>query len=397
MTERILFVDDEINVLEGIRRTLRTGYHLLFATSAARGLELAERHEDLAVVVSDLRMPVMDGVSFLAGIRQVRPHAVRMVLSGQADLDTALAAVNDGQLFRFLTKPVSREQLVEGLEAALTAFRDRRAEQELLEGTVAAAVALLAESLSLANPVAFHRTARILTAVEAIADGVKLGMTWEIRVAVLLSQIGCLSIPSTVLRKVAAGEELENRDMLAYDRHPAVAAAMVRRIPRMEGVADLVSRQRRPGPEPLEDPHRELAASVLRAASEYDLLASRGVPVAEIPAMLTGMDLGLPPEVIKATSRVRIHHERTEVRRVAVDALTPDMVIEQDVMSTAGVLLVPKGQRVTDSVASHLVNFAVGTGIVEPLVVRAPVHGARLDAEAVFRTLRQPAATPHKP
>lgn len=389
--ERILFVDDEPNVLEGIRRTLRNDYQLLFAASPTRGIELARKHPDLAVVVSDLRMPEADGANFLAAIRQLRPDVIRLVLSGAADLDHALTAVNRGQLFRYLTKPVSRESLVEGLEAALAEFRRQRGEQELLESTVAAAVGVLAEALSLANPLAFNRSGRILAHVTTIAADLGLALTWEVRVAGLLSQLGCLSLSPQLLRKVASGQDLDPEERDRFDRHPDVAAAMIRRIPRLEGVAELVAAQRRSVPVAIDDPHRRLAALVIRAASEYDLLLSRGVPRDEIVSRLDQMGGDYSSDVLRAVGRLRFREDRTEVRRVTVDALTPDMVFEQDVTSLAGVLLVPSGQRVTETVVTHLANFAHGVGITEPVVVRVPVGGPQLDVETVI------AAVQHRP
>src|SRR5690349_22769547 len=96
--DRVLFVDDEPNVLDGIRRQLRNRVELETATSAAAGLDIISRQGPFAVVVSDMRMPEMDGARFLAKVNEIAPQTVRMVLSGQADLESTIAAVNEGRV-----------------------------------------------------------------------------------------------------------------------------------------------------------------------------------------------------------------------------------------------------------------------------------------------------------
>lgn len=109
MTDTILFVDDEQNVLDGLRRQLRKTFSVETALGPVEGLQAVNRKGLFAVVVSDLRMPVMDGIKFLMRIKERTPDSVRMVLTGNADRESAIKAVNDGQIFRFLTKPWKME------------------------------------------------------------------------------------------------------------------------------------------------------------------------------------------------------------------------------------------------------------------------------------------------
>src|SRR5262245_27108832 len=99
---KILCVDDEPNVLEGLSMHLRRGHEVLTATSGRAGLDLLRDNPSIAVVISDMRMPQMDGATFLATARHIAPNAVRMLLTGQTEMESAISAVNDGQIFRFL-------------------------------------------------------------------------------------------------------------------------------------------------------------------------------------------------------------------------------------------------------------------------------------------------------
>jgi DNA-binding NtrC family response regulator len=120
---KILLVDDEQRVLEGLSMHLRRNFTVQTATSGAAGLERLTADGAIAVVVSDMRMPNMDGATFLARAREIAPTTVRMMLTGQADIDSAIAAINGGQIFRFLTKPTSPANFLAAVTAALTQHR----------------------------------------------------------------------------------------------------------------------------------------------------------------------------------------------------------------------------------------------------------------------------------
>ncbi|SIR29606.1 diguanylate cyclase (GGDEF) domain-containing protein [Aromatoleum tolulyticum] len=118
----LLLVDDEPSIQSALRRILRReGYTLLFAGSAVEALELLSRHS-VGVVISDLRMPGMDGVQFLDQVRSLHPQAVRMILSGYADVGMITGAINRGAVFRFLHKPWDDRELLEAVRDAFERF-----------------------------------------------------------------------------------------------------------------------------------------------------------------------------------------------------------------------------------------------------------------------------------
>ncbi|MGO8757588.1 MAG: response regulator [Terracidiphilus sp.] len=133
MNEKILFVDDEASVLDGYRRVLRLEFSLTTALSGEQGLATIKATGPYAVVVSDMRMPGMNGAEFLAQVRQRAPDSVRILLTGHADLDSAIDAVNKGNIFRFLTKPCEKQVLVDAIHSALEKFRERTAQKDLVK------------------------------------------------------------------------------------------------------------------------------------------------------------------------------------------------------------------------------------------------------------------------
>lgn len=130
MAEKILFVDDEPLVLDAFRRMLRGIIETHTADSGEKALAAAKDDGPFAVVISDMRMPGMNGTQFLAQIRKTSPDSVRMLLTGFTDLDAAVAAVNEGHIFRFLSKPCSKEDLLKAIELGLAQYRATVAEKE---------------------------------------------------------------------------------------------------------------------------------------------------------------------------------------------------------------------------------------------------------------------------
>lgn len=130
MTGKVLFVDDEPLVLDALRRMLHDKFHIYTANSGEKGLAAVEQNGPFAVVISDMRMPGMNGAEFLARIRKDAPDTVRMLLTGFTDLDAAIAAVNEGNIFRFLTKPCRKNELVSAINLGLAQHRSTVAGKE---------------------------------------------------------------------------------------------------------------------------------------------------------------------------------------------------------------------------------------------------------------------------
>lgn len=120
---QVLFVDDDFNILDAYKRRLWKHYHIETAQGGEEGLEAITKHGPFAVIVSDLRMPGMDGNSFLSRVREITPESVRIMLSGHADLQGAMEAINKGKIFRLLTKPCSGEELAEALADGVEQYK----------------------------------------------------------------------------------------------------------------------------------------------------------------------------------------------------------------------------------------------------------------------------------
>ena len=393
MTRRILFVDDEPHVLDALERQLRKQFEISTAEGPLQGLQKLEKEGPFAVVVSDLRMPVMDGIQFLAKTKETCADTIRIVLSGQGDFATVIDAVNEGSIFRFLTKPCPTEQLTKTLLAALEQYRLVQAERELLEHTLSGCIEVLSEILSLMNPSAFSRSHRIRRYVKHMTSQLGLPDAWQYEVAAMLSQIGIVTISPDVIEKVYSGFPLSKTEAEAFASQYEVAGRLLARIPRLDQIARIVAGQHLPtsvASDPKSLGSMEIGVQMLQIASSFDQGLIRGLTrdgiLSEIKAQRR-----YSTELIVAMRTAEIPQFGGQARSMKLHDLLCGMVIDGEVRSKNGILLYTKGQEVTDTLIDRLKNFAGSMGIIEPISVLVPQaqgNDLRLTVSSGFRAPR---------
>ncbi len=168
-----------------------------------------------AVVVSDMRMPEMDGVQLLAEIKLRSPDTIRIMLTGNADIQTAVDAVNEGNIFRFLTKPCSKELLAKTLTAALVQYRLVNAEKELLEQTLSGSIQRAHRSTQPGESGGIRPGRALAPLYSSVVARMSLGSPWKFEVAALMSQLGCVTIDQETIDAVYAGRKLSPAEQAA--------------------------------------------------------------------------------------------------------------------------------------------------------------------------------------
>ncbi len=373
MTNRILLVDDEQRILDGLRRTLRGRFTVETAGSGQEGLEvlqgaLTDQHK-IAVVVSDMMMPGMNGAAFLARAREIAPDSVRMILSGQADLTSTIAAVNDADLFRFLTKPIEPDTLTAALTAALRQYELVIAERELLQRTLTGAVDVLTETLALASPLAYRRTARVRMLMTAVTASVGLLDDWRLHVAAMLSQVGCIAVPGPVLERIESGAVLTPEDEKMYHGHPQLAETMIAKIPRLEDVAHWIGDQVTDLTKLTTGSQEDLAPAAFHAVAAFLAGYDIGMAPREISKLLASSGRFPQPVLDAVLNAAQVLTPKGTPQEIRVSQIMPGMVLNEDVTTTTGLVLVRKGERVTEVLAARLDNFARSVGVTEPIKV----------------------------
>jgi len=133
---RLMIVDDEVNILNSLRRILskQKEWELTLCSDPAEAAEIA-KDSNFDLFISDYRMPGMNGVDFLVGTRESNPHAMRIILSGTSDFEATVEAINQAEIYRYITKPVDTDELISTINQALQ-FYDLLNENRILADTV---------------------------------------------------------------------------------------------------------------------------------------------------------------------------------------------------------------------------------------------------------------------
>jgi response regulator RpfG family c-di-GMP phosphodiesterase len=354
-------VDDEPRVLEGLTLLLRKEYEIHIAPSGEQALQKMRELPELAVVVSDMRMPGMDGATFLQAALQRCPHATRILLSGEAGRDGAILAVNKGQIFRFLTKPCPIDELKAALEAAVAQHRMLNAERSVLQETLVGCIGALMEVLAITNPVAFGRSDHIKRLSLELAARLECTDFWQLEAAAMLSQIGYLSVPPEVVEKIFSGAVLTPGEQDLANAVPAVATKLLNHIPRLDPVVQILTALTWSDAQiaRLGDGTIGLGTRILGLALEFDALKAQGrtkdTALQSLSARVGRFGAKLFGQLGHCAATADGSQESLEIplRRVVAG-----MTILQEIRTRTGVLLVPKGFEVTKTFLERISNVA---------------------------------------
>ncbi len=394
----VLLVDDEPSVLSALRRLFRTqGYRIEQCTSGADALALLHG-TPVDLVVSDMRMPGMDGAAFLAQVRSQHPSVVRILLTGYADIAATIAAINQGAIHRYIAKPWDDNDLLLVVRDALA---HRALEQENsrllaltqaqnqalstlnqdLEARVAERTAALARSLAEVEAAHAEVEAHFMRAVTVfsgllelreggmagharrVADlarrmaghlGLDAAAQREVQLAALLHDIGKIGFDDSMLGTPVSKYSAEQ--MARYQRHPLDGEAALLPLDQLHGVAAIVRQhhERHDGrgfPDGLAGGAILLGARILSVASDFDGLTNGGLAERSYTAeqaraaLRDGLYTHYDPAVVTALQTVLAEMEAETQADVAVPVagLQPRMVLARDLLSPQGVVLLPTG------------------------------------------------------
>lgn len=355
----ILFVDDERAALEGFKLTQSRHYDVRIANSGKEGLELLRQQPDVAAVVSDMRMPEMDGATFLARVREQAPDAVRLLLTGHADMEAAGRAVNEGRIFRFLTKPCEPQALTLALEAAVEMHALITAERVLLQKTLVGSVKAVVNVLGLTNPMAMGRAVRIRDRSRLAADKLNIENPWGLEFAALFSQLAAATTSNDTTRKLYGGEELTREERDEIVKSMQAINEILADIPRLEPVTrtlgDLIELTQGRGTLEENAMRTRSDARLLQAIIDLEALESRGQSPRQALSVLEEKQFVYGQDTLAALREV-VQTTNVDTGACSPQTLADGMVLAEDLKTTDGLLLLPRGFELSRSSREHIVK-----------------------------------------
>ena len=407
MAEHVLFVDDEENILNALRRLLADEeFEVLTATSGEAGLEILRNTPEMAVIVSDQRMPQMSGVEFLAQARETVPAALRIMLTGYADLQATMDAINRGGTCRYITKPWQDHELVQTIRDAVAQYRLMNENQRLthivqkqnedlqewnnnlksrvleqttairkqnddlrgltcrLKGNYKHFIEAYVALLELRNREVRNHSINVSNLAVTIAG--KIGFSGEntesIRVAALLHDLGKITFPDRILQM--RPEELRDGDLQAYQQHPVRGQMAIDLVEDLQEAGELVRHhhERFDGqgfPERLKGDAIPLGARIITLADYVDNQQQRAPQPLKNGELLEKVKVGakrmfdpdlLPvlEQVLKDSADKKAAPELKELV-LEPNELRANMLLSKDVISGTGLLLLKQGTVIDDS------------------------------------------------
>jgi response regulator RpfG family c-di-GMP phosphodiesterase len=425
MNKSILLVDDEIKVLNSLSRLLSEENFddVKIAHNAREALEIIKNTPDLALIVSDYRMPGMNGIEFLEKVAKDTPDITRILLTGAADFSMALDSINKGQIFRFLLKPCSSETFLAALQDGLRQNELILSERNLLNKTLSGSIKVMVDILAMLRPEIFVQAGRLRNLARDLAESLYLEVqSWELEVAAMLSQIGSVTIPSNILESWQKGEKLDDAEINMIQSIPRMGKVMINNIPRLQNIAEAVGYQNCPYDAPVESglPSAEnipLMARVLKIivdfdvqfqkshnpisvfqnmfsrASEYD---PRILPAFRLMVLRSLIQFSYPisvhtllsqgpeynPELWSEFRQVELQADDSQSiyqvtkaskgeKEMVVDAIRAGMVLSRDVCDKYGNLIVTKNTIVTEVLMYKLINYFHFQDISGPIFIES--------------------------
>ncbi|TDM08130.1 MAG: two-component system response regulator [Ideonella sp. MAG2] len=413
----VLLVDDEPSVLSALRRLLhREGYQIRLASSGAEGLEQLKQG-DVDLVISDMRMPEMDGAQFLKRAVGLYPDIARILLTGYADIGATISAINEGRISRYITKPWVDEDLVQCVRDALelkalkhsnavllaltqqqnqalqeanesleARVKARTAELEQVNGmldmayqevsnTFTLAVNVLSGMLEMRRDGIAGHSRKVAALAVLMGRRLKLDekSLQDLNLAGLLHDIGKIGFPDAMLGKPVSAYSPE--EAARYRRHPLDGELALMPLAALHGVAKIIRQHHeridgRGFPDGLQGAEVLLAAQVIAAASDYEgmvagELAQKAYTQREaLQAIKGGGGSRYEHRVVEALLAAVEDQAAEAALDVAVEAreLKPGMVLAYDLVSDRGIILLAAGYRFDERIIKQVCDFAQREG-----------------------------------
>ncbi len=426
-SHKILFVDDEENILRTLRRIFRKDdYEILTATGGAEGLEIL-RDNDVAVVVSDQRMPHMNGAEFLKRVKQISPEAIRMILTGYADIKATMAAINDGEVYRYITKPWKEDEFRQIIREAVQKYDLQQENKRLrslivkqnkmlkkltddleeevlrknkelidknqhleklnkeLEDSIFETIAAFSGLLERRDFYVGSHSKRVANASKFIAK--QMGLSEEevkrVEMAGMLHDIGKIGIPDPILQKLPA--QMTKNEILVYQTHPIIGQTTLVTIKSLEPVSLMVRHHHEMlngtgFPDKLRGEEIPLGARIVAVPNTFDnLIFHRGtyrqsIEKEAIRYLRANRNILFEEEAVnhfvdylEAQSE---EEKKANERKVHVNELREGMVLTRDVYTAKGVLLAPKGERLKKNYITRIIQYDKIDPIIEGIYVQ---------------------------
>jgi response regulator RpfG family c-di-GMP phosphodiesterase len=383
--KRILVVDDEKVVLVSLRETLRLqGYEVFAVEDPVEALQLIQKTA-FSVILSDQQMPTLTGLEFLAQAKEIQPHSVRILITAVLSLSTVIAAINKGEVYRFIVKPWLREELLVTIKNAVQRYelvstnsllhkqsiamnqqlasqlamldaQNRQLDRlnQTLQQNLDGSIQLCLKTMETFYPLLGQQARRVFALCQAMAEDLSLSdeQRHVLEISSRLCDIGLVRVPRDLIRNwQQTPDNLNDGELALIELHPVLGQQIVAFVEKLEGVGTTIRahHERYDGtgyPDRLSDEQIPWLARLLAVAVAYVSSASDELGLEFVK---TNSGAAFDPDAVRAFMRCLPHASVPRSQReVLLSELQPGMVVAQGIYTAHSILLIPEGQVLTE-------------------------------------------------
>jgi len=352
-------IDDDIRVLNGYKRVLGREFDIKMAHDPVIGLKILKSEEDIAVIISDYMMPKVDGNLLFEVAKEISPHTIRIMLSGNADLTTAVDAINKSSVYKLLIKPFPANELKKIIFEAIKVYNKNIESKDILDDTFLVASSIIKNLVAMLSPRDGFYVNNITYMTKIIVNNMNYIQPKKIIIASYLSQLGFINLPTEIKSKIYYKKQLKNNEVKVIEEHPNFAKKIILKKAFLMDIANGISFQNKTFVQvsSIKDKLTADIAMVLRVAIDYTLdliyYDSDKRALRELKRNFMLYD----PKILKVLEvYVTSLDDDYNIVEISPMDVKDGMIIARDFFNASNELLITKGSVVTSSIRLKLIT-----------------------------------------
>ena len=350
----VLFVDDDPNILKAIKRNLHGRYKVAVAETIDTATEYLDNHH-FPVVFSDMKMPSMNGADFLILVKEKNPDSIRVLLTGESNVNDAIKAINESDIYKILMKPCTPENLCSTIDSALKLYHAHALEAMIMDKSLIGFVYIILDLLKIISPEIFKRSIDITKIVRSPKTNFQVSDSWSFEVACLLMYLGSIHYRLYKFESIYGSE-----NMVKVIRK---SASLLSKIPKFEPVYQILN-------DLSEFYHKQTTiealdsdSKVLKFLVDYHSMINDSKRNEKLRHMYSVDVIAQVPFLFGKKA------PETKFRSISVQEVHTGMKTAEDVTTKSGSILIFKDEIITDKHISTLMIFSTKEYLNEPFKV----------------------------
>jgi putative two-component system response regulator len=372
--QTLLLVDDTPDNISLLNGLLKDTYKIKIAINGEDALKIAFSNTPPDLILLDVMMPIMDGYEVLKKLKAKKSTSTIPVIfvtaKGEVEDESkgfALGCVD------YIKKPFSPPIVLARVQTHLDLKNAKNRVDKLLSKTLLGSIKMMSDMISITNPILFSQSSRLKNHVYQIGRKLKLTDSWKLEIAALLSQIGKITFPITLLTKVRNNEKLTAREQKLFDAHPFIGKALLTNIPSLETIGQIVEKQ-------IDDPPKSelkdwdyvtICGQIIKVALEYDTLIKSGRSKNDAASMMSHQKGRYSHEILKILMEIEENTPDNVSKWVKVDELKEGMILLEGIICDSKTTLLEKHTVISESILCLVQKNAKLRTIKEPIKVLA--------------------------